>query len=340
MEDNMDTTSPRIAHPVLCTPYSVLRTGPFTAPSPLTPRAFTLVELLVVITIIGILIALLLPAVQAAREAARRLQCQNRLKQIGLALHNYHTTWNQLPYTDIAGLGTHHADSGTQSASENYWCFLTRILPFIEAGAEFQRLDYSHVSYASGNFPYLRVIHPGFLCPSDSMAKDLREEEGFPAPQYAIAQADYAGCMGDYMNSTGVGQGPAYGNYGRPCAIRGMIGRYAWSASFDQVPDGLSNTMMVGECIGALSICQNYAVESFATTAHPINYMNQSLMDNPPTMANPRWDESTGFRSMHVGGANFCLADGSIHFFSDSIDSATYRAIASRNGDEALQVPP
>ena len=299
--------------------------------SPTATHGFTLIELLVVITIIGILIALLLPAVQAAREAARRLQCQNNLKQIGLAIHNYHDANKRVPYTDIAGLLVRNP---TQPA----WSFLVRILPFIEGGNEFLQLDLKKQSYDPRNLPYLKVPHPNFTCPSDNMASVLAEEEGFAAPDL-IAQADYAGCIGDYKNSTGIGQTPVFGNYGRPYPIRGVIGRYAWSPSFDQVRDGLSNTIMVGECIGALCITQNYAVESFATTAHPINYMNDSLISSPPTAANPRWDESIGFRSLHPGGANFCIADGSVRFFGDTIDGATYRALASRDGGETAQVP-
>jgi prepilin-type N-terminal cleavage/methylation domain-containing protein len=299
-------------------------------------RGFTLVELLVVIAIIGVLIALLLPAVQAAREAARRLQCANNLKQIGLAIHTYHSACNAVPYTDIAGLYSRRPDQPA-------WCFLVRILQFMEGGTEFEQLDLTKQSYDPVNFPNIQKVRSSYLCPSDDMGGELREEEGYPSPQI-IAQADYAGCIGDYMNATGtpgigVPASPPYGNWGIPYPIRGMIGRYAWSPTFNDVPDGLSHTMMVGECVGALCTAQSYAVESFATTAHPINYMNQSLINNPPTYANPRYDEGIGFRSMHPSGANFCLTDGSIRFLDEDIDGTTYRALASREGGEVIQIP-
>jgi len=150
-------------------------------------------------------------------------------------------------------------------------------------------------------------------------------------------QADYATVAGDYKNSGGVGQSPDYGNlsYANPIT-RGMMARWGWSARFADVTDGLSNTFMVGECIGAMCITQNFASQSWGTTAHPINFMNASLAANMPTQANPRWDESIGFRSYHAGGANFLMCDGSVRFISETIDGPTYRALASRAGDEVI----
>ena len=289
-------------------------------------RGFSLVELLVVVTIIGLLVALLLPAVQAAREAGRRAQCGNNLKQIGLALHGYHDQWGQLPYSD--------RDVG------KWWNWQPRLLPFLEQDVEYQQLNFSDYSYQSDNLQHLKRIHPEFLCPSDPTRNQLVQEEY--ASTFAsnpLSQTDYAGCIGDYMNATGVGLTPGYGNAMKAVALRGMMGRWGWSAGFEDVHDGLSNTIMVGECIGSLCICQSFGFQSFATTAHPINYMNASLLATPATPAAPRWDESIGFRSLHPGGATFCMGDGSIHFFNDNLDGATYRALATRDGGEAVQVP-
>jgi prepilin-type processing-associated H-X9-DG protein len=154
---------------------------------------------------------------------------------------------------------------------------------------------------------------------------------------FAVPTISYAVCIGDYINATGVGQTPGWGNGAVP--PRGVISRYGWSARFGDITDGLSNTFGVGECIGAWCITQNLVVESFATTAHPINYMNASLKQNKPTPGNPRWDESIGFRSLHTGGAQFLFMDGSVNFISENIDGVTYRALASRAGGEAVSAP-
>jgi prepilin-type N-terminal cleavage/methylation domain-containing protein/prepilin-type processing-associated H-X9-DG protein len=297
-------------------------------------HGFTLVELLVVIAIIGILIGLLLPAINAAREAGRRTQCKNNLRQTGLAMYAYNEAYGRFPCCDIAGLGSHDT-----TQKERFWCYLVRCAPFIEDVREAKNVDFLTVSYDPKMLPYLQMAHPVFLCPSDPTGIKPCEEEGFPAPQYAIAQADYAGCMGDYVNGSGVGQTPAYGNHAYPTPIRGMIGRYSWSARVVDVTDGLSHTFMVGECVGSLCICQNYGVECYGTTAHPINYMNQSLLSDPPTLSNPRWDESVGFRSLHPGGAHFCMGDGSVTFVGEEIDQVTYMGLASRAGGENVKLP-
>jgi prepilin-type N-terminal cleavage/methylation domain-containing protein len=297
------------------------------------PTGFTLVELLVVIAIIGILIGLLLPAIQAAREAGRKAQCKNNLRQLGLAMHGYNDAWGHFPFSDIGGLG-----DDDPSRLQHFWCFLVRCAPFIEDAREAKGVNYLLPSYDPTMLPYLQKPHPVFLCPSDPTGTTMSQKEGFAATN-TIAQADYAGCMGDYINDTGTGQTPAYGNWGYPTPIRGMIGRYGWSARTIDVTDGLSHTFMVGECIGSLSIQQNYGVESFATTAHPINYMNASLQADPPTVANPQWDASCGFRSMHPGGAHFCMGDASAGFVSDQIDQVTYMGLASRAGGEIVNLP-
>ncbi|OWK46802.1 DUF1559 domain-containing protein [Fimbriiglobus ruber] len=287
-------------------------------------QGFTLIELLVVIAIIAILIGLLLPAVQKVREAAARMKCSNNLKQIGLCMHNFHDRNGRLPAGDITA----------------QWGWIPRIFPDIEQTAVFNQLNFTVPSWSGNNFALVKQVYTMFVCPSDPLANTLQEEEGYAAPTWSLSQADYATCQGDYINSTGVGQTPAYGNVGgtgpNSPQVRGMISRYGWGARFADVTDGLSNTFLVGECVGAFCITQNVAAESFATTSHPVNYLNASLMASLPTQANPRWDESVGFRSFHTGGANFLLGDGSVRFISESVDGTTYRAYASRSGGEAL----
>ncbi len=296
-------------------------------------RGFTLVELLVVIAIIGILVALLLPAIQAAREAARRTQCNNRLKQIGVALHNYHDTFQRLPLSD-----PRCPNVGVPIGNKR-WGWMPRLLPYMEQSGLYDQLDFNLASWQGDNFQYLQQVHPSFVCPSNPLYDQIREQEFFAAPNWRISSADFAAVIGDYQNATGVGATPTFGNVGCFEQVRGMIGRWNWSARFGDVPDGLSNTFCVGEAIGVTCITQNWGVQSFGTTAHPINYMNDSLIQNLPTQANPRWDESIGFRSFHPGGTHFLMGDGAVRFVGDTIDGPTYRGLASRMGGEPVVLP-
>jgi len=291
---------------------------------------FTLIELLVVIAIIAILIALLLPAVQQAREAARRSQCKNNLKQIGLALHNYHETYGVLPLSS-----PRCPDLGPPNGNMR-WGWAPMLLPYLDQSSIFNKFNFNIAAWQGDNIQYLKMKHPMYLCPSDPLGQELREEELFAAPDWVISQADYSAVIGDYQNSSGIGTTPVFGNVACFQQVRGMIGRWGWSARFRDVPDGLSNTFCLGETIGALSIVQNWGVQNFGTTAHPINNSNAILAASPPTQANPQWDDSIGFRSFHTGGCHFLMGDGSIRFVSENIAGPTYRAMGSRDGGEVV----
>jgi prepilin-type N-terminal cleavage/methylation domain-containing protein/prepilin-type processing-associated H-X9-DG protein len=293
---------------------------------------FTLIELLVVIAIIAILIALLVPAVQKVRESAARAQCQNNMKQIGLALNGYNDIYKKLPPSEFH-------DNGSNPVR---WGWIPKILCFVEQDTTYSKLDFKIHAWQGNNYALLSQKFPLFLCPADLYKDVVREEESFAAPTWVLSQADYASCIGDYKNATGVGAQPDYGNVqytGVGPSVRGVMGRWGWSAKFAEITDGVSNTFAVGECIGAYCITQNLASQCWGTTAHPINFRNDSFPNNLPTQGNPRWDESIGFRSFHPGGANFLFVDGTVKYISQDIDMVTYRALASRAGAETVTLP-
>jgi prepilin-type processing-associated H-X9-DG protein len=328
------------------------------------------VELLVVIAIIGVLIAMLLPAVQAAREAARRAQCANNAKQIALGMHNHHDTNLKLPICD-GGEDTSVGGKGTAG-----WNWAVRLLPFVEGAAIFDSINWSKYPYdrpsswtgsnhdqmmndssVQCNYKIMRTIYPNFLCPSDYLSREITGETGWSVSggiqvnnNWTISQCDYAANIGDYRNSTGLGWGThnnqsfiaGYTGAGNDLTKpRGVIGVAGWSAAFGDITDGLSNTFLIGECIGTLSHWQSWGSQCFANTAHPINSRNRWLIEKLPNSAGSTtidglttWDWNVGFRSMHSGGANFSLCDGSGHFVSENIDGTVYRALASRDGAE------
>ena len=283
---------------------------------------FTLVELLVVITIIGILIALLLPAVQAAREAARRMQCTNNLKQLGLAAQLYHEARGTLP----PGAGIFNAWGG--------WPWTAFILPYTEAGNIFDQLDYTKASNqwisapASGylNHILVKTILPVCQCPSAPPLKltpccGAYAMNGEGAKH--MAQTNYATVTTHthiYAALTEAGSGCMYTNS---------------KVRMDDITDGTSQTLLIGERIPfpdtdpqktAMPGCSSgdcdfgpaWAGMSYITTRFGIN--------NPGGM---NWDE-TGVQSSHPGGASFAFADGHVAFLSETIRLATLWALTTR----------
>ena len=349
---------------------------------------FTLVELLVVIAIIGILVALLLPAVQAAREAARRAQCVNQMKQIGIACHNYHDINGAFPAGNFWG----PTEGGVEDHAWQSW--FIPFLPQMERQALYDQIDFTQnmirVSRASDNLAISKQIIVELLCPSDDFSGvELRTEEVYigSGTSPTVSQVSYASNVGDYQavpgnelltdsgqgmpfvdeNGDCKGDNPPFGNkfydpdftgagcggmgqgtgnpiFNQPQRIRGVIGRFSWSASFRHITDGASKTFLAGEGIGAWSVLQNFALQSFATTAHPINSGNIELLsglaDWPEMPDNPEWGFSATFRSLHPGGANFVNCDGSVSFVLDTIDHFTYMALGSRAGPEVFELDP
>ena len=306
---------------------------------------FTLVELLVVIAIIGILIALLLPAVQAAREAARRMQCSNNLKQIGVGLHNYHSSHDSLPQ------GSPY--TYPRSTSGGTWCVL--ILPFIEQQGIFDQLDLSKRLLDYPNVAVAQQPIASFACPSDPDASNPVFEDRDCGSSFTVNPPKamglwYPGSVGPtsdgfcYYCTSPKGvpadpdsyccQGWFYGTISPPGNSVGMFHRYPKGVRFQEVTDGLSSTIMVGETIpGQCVYISAYAPKQpVASTQIPIN--------NPPTAGAPyQHEHNCGFKSLHPGGANFLAGDGSVHFFSQEIDYRLFNALGTKAGGEVAGMP-
>ncbi|MFW6169438.1 MAG: DUF1559 domain-containing protein [Planctomycetota bacterium] len=264
---------------------------------------FTLVELLVVIAIIGILVALLLPAVQAAREAARRSECTNNLKQMGVALHNYHDTHKTLPPGWIM---VRNSDGNPNGDAQWGWAAL--ILPFMEQSALHEQIGVSKITLRAAAsddsiLPLLQTSIDSYVCPS-SVAEELSKVNK-KIHGNTVAMSSYAGCVGIHWWSGD--RTPS--NNGALTGERGL--------AFKHFTDGLSNTFLAGEAatqdvysgiwpgIGAsggdgFNICRN--------VAHRLNSPKQT------------GSIDRGFASEHPSGANFLFGDGSVHFIGDSIE--------------------
>lgn len=301
-------------------------------------KGFTLIELLVVIAIIGILIGLLLPAVQKVREAANRVKCSNNLKQWGLAMHNYHDAYQRFPVCQSYG----------GPAMRRSWMLVS--LPFIEQDALYRQFDLTKdgldtSANASGvsNRSILAQNLKAAQCPSDNTV-------GTPAARtdsasgIVLGLTSYAGNVGDHRNGTGTGTQLPDGNwydYGNgadtAAKTRGVITRYGYSASIAEILDGTSNTFVAGEVIPGYCVWEDWGHQNFATTAFPINWRNKDFASGVLGSGDP--NNCITFRSFHAGGANFVFGDGGVRFLTDSMDYTLYRALASRNGGEAVSPP-
>jgi prepilin-type N-terminal cleavage/methylation domain-containing protein/prepilin-type processing-associated H-X9-DG protein len=302
------------------------------------PSGFTLIELLVVIAIIGILIALLLPAVQKIREAAARMQCSNNLKQIVLAAHNYHDANSKLPVN--AGPGYNYNNDSVQD-----WSWLARLLPYIE-----QQPLYDQIGIGTYPGPTLRqvadlgIASPVkiYLCPSDlAYNGQPRTDEANIGSSFssglvvAVGQTNYKGVCGNNWE-WGTYQNYPNGNGNGLDAGNGMSFRtdYTRPLRLTDVTDGLSNTFYVGEDIPAFNVHCDWVFFNHATgtCAIPPNY-------NEGTAGATDWPNLYSFRSRHTAGLNFAFGDGHVQFISQSIDMPTYMALASINGGEVVSPP-
>jgi prepilin-type N-terminal cleavage/methylation domain-containing protein len=298
--------------------------------------AFTLVELLVVIAIIGILVALLLPAIQAAREAARRTSCANHLKQLALAVHLYHDGNETLP---ISICPWKEGPNPIKNLSGKGW--VISVLPQLEEQALFDAFKPGFdgpFEFGRGiNIPALSELVKTQLdvlqCPSDVNVRELSNRQWQWEGRF-VAVTNYKGVIGDTRmggeNSIHQGTEPDCHN---TIGCSGLFYRndYQEPVSFRKVTDGLSQTLMLGEDLPRhnYSSAAFYSNGDYASCSAPLNFKPE-----PPIPL--QWWDVYSFRSDHPGGAHFAIADASVRFVSDSIDYALYRAMSTRNGGELV----
>jgi prepilin-type N-terminal cleavage/methylation domain-containing protein/prepilin-type processing-associated H-X9-DG protein len=321
-------------------------------------HAFTLVELLVVIAIIGVLVALLLPAVQAAREAARRTQCENNLKQLGLALQNYHGIHGRFPANSPWSVGSKNYDGKIIKNTDRKGSMLCKLMPHLEQASLFQQINFDGdvIGQFEEELIPLRSAPLAFLrCPSDDFPP-LSEE---PADKPPHAVTNYGPTVGaqatfSFSNSCPEPKGNTFGNGDDLHAFThllhatsGIFSRQEFAASIQQIPDGTSNTIAMGE---VLPHC-NFELIRFGWwdsqiwyvgTATPINH-DSCTPTTPPWPAKQtcftffNWNTSAGFKSRHPGGANFVFADASTHFISENIDYHNYQRLGDRDDGETIE---
>jgi prepilin-type N-terminal cleavage/methylation domain-containing protein len=326
---------------------------------PRRAHGFTLIELLVVIAIIAVLIGLLLPAVQKVREAAARSACQNNLKQIALAVHNYHDANNIFPVNTLI------TDQQNNWISPN-WSWLARVLPYVEMDSLYRQANIpkNNLGDTTGS-PTTKDLCATqiktFLCPTDPDSNAGPRTDRANLVGMLVGVTNYKGVSGAnwgwYTNAAlnppnDSGAPPFIATESRwinPSTIDGSYNGlndgdglffradYRHQHKITDITDGTSNTFMVGEDLPAKNI---HCAWPFANTANGTCGIGPNAKRLNGTEYTPSdWPNLYAFRSLHLGGLQFAMADGSVVFVKDSIDPATYRALATIRGAEVASLP-
>lgn len=319
-------------------------------------RGFTLVELLVVIAIIGILVSLLLPAVQAAREAARRTSCINNLKQLGLAMQLHEDTYGMLPY------------SKRDTLPQRSWA--PDLLPFLEQSNMVSAASYdlsqnwwrstssTSPAYPIPNSDTVRKHLNVFICPSTPNPKRLQRKKETPPEQ------DKVGACGDYFVTEGVSllinnELPAGERFSPNADLTGAMRKFPEQNKMANILDGTSNTILVAECAGREDIyrsrrmipavadktmpnCARARGGAWATNDNPyeigtrVVWCDNSVIPGPMRINNSN-EYGHLFYSFHPAGVNVLFADGSVHFLSESIRLRTLADLVTKMGGDAVR---
>ena len=328
----MPRTLPR---PISRSPHLLLASRP----------AFTLVELLVVIAIIGVLVALLLPAVQAARESARRSQCSNNLKQIGLAVLNYESNLRILPPGAFWAYDPKdHPIKGS---------ILLHILPYMEQQALYDQFDFRIFNLETQTMPRtfsdLAGTHiAAYRCPTDNSPKKFGNlsltNYGASRGSTRVENNPASACSHPFMSFATNAYSDEVLNIPGPFSRMGVVNGVSMRLS--DITDGLSNTIFFGETRPNCSVhfSQGWARSNngcgYATTIIPINYDSCDRTATRPTCNRfDNWNTEVGFKSLHPGGCMFSFGDGSVRFMSAGIDHQNYQYLGNRWDGNVAVIP-